>query len=42
MATTLPYICVAGCKGGSPIAAAIVNALLVLASDQQNVGLSEG
>lgn len=31
MATTLPYICVAGRKGGSAVAAAILNALLVLA-----------
>ncbi|NEO85773.1 MAG: cobalt-precorrin-8X methylmutase [Spirulina sp. SIO3F2] len=38
MATEFPYICVAGCKGGSPVAAAIVNALLVLAWEraQQN------
>ncbi|MGB0561390.1 MAG: precorrin-8X methylmutase [Spirulinaceae cyanobacterium] len=35
MATDLPYICVAGRKGGSAVAAAIVNALVVLAWEAQ-------
>ncbi|MEM8639036.1 MAG: precorrin-8X methylmutase [Cyanobacteria bacterium P01_G01_bin.54] len=35
MATDLPYICVTGRKGGSAVAAAIVNALVVLAWEAQ-------
>jgi len=35
---SVPYICIQGRKGGSAVAAAIVNALLVLAWETNNIG----
>lgn len=34
--TSIPHICIEGRKGGSPVAAAIINALLVLAWEAQS------